>query len=90
MKAVLKVSAQAGQRGVVNNTKVKPVSQDDDFQEVKRRKKHITNNTSQRAKKSTKPVPTSAAVKLPQKAVLTRKFFAPFRTNEWTRRLSEH
>jgi hypothetical protein len=34
----------------------------------------------QAAKKLTKPVPTSAAVKLPPKAVLTCYFFAHFKT----------
>jgi hypothetical protein len=54
----------------------------DDFQEVKRCKRHVCNNTSQTAKKSTKPVPTSAAVKLPPKAVLTRNSFAPLRNTD--------
>jgi hypothetical protein len=35
-----------------------------------------------RAKKSTKPVPTSAAVKLPPKAMLTRNFFATLGTTD--------
>jgi hypothetical protein len=47
----------------------------DDLHNVKRRKRHIPNNTSQTAKKSIKPAPTSAAVKVPPKAVLTRHFF---------------
>jgi hypothetical protein len=64
----------------VNKTSVKSTAQGDDFQEVKRGKRHISNNIPQTAKKSIKPVPTSAAVKLPSKAVLTRKFFTPFRT----------
>jgi hypothetical protein len=34
----------------------------------------------QTAKKSTKPVPTFTAVKLPPKAVLTHNFFTPLRT----------
>jgi hypothetical protein len=33
-------------------------------------------------RKSTKPVPTSAAVELPPKEVLTRNFFAPLRTTD--------
>jgi hypothetical protein len=53
------------------------MAQDDDFKKVNRHKRHISNNILQRAKKSTKPVPTSATVKLPRKAMLTRKFFAP-------------
>jgi hypothetical protein len=36
----------------------------------------------QTAKKSTKPVPKSAAVSLPQKAALTHNFFAPLRTTD--------
>jgi phosphatidate phosphatase PAH1 len=53
LKAVLKVSAQAGQSGAVNKTSVKSMVQDDDFREVKRRKRHNSNDTSQTAKKST-------------------------------------
>jgi hypothetical protein len=34
------------------------------------------------AKKSTKPVPTSAAVKLPPKSLLTCNFFAPLRATD--------
>jgi hypothetical protein len=64
LKAVLKVSAQAGQSGVVNETSVESMAQDD-FQEEKRCKRHISYDTLQTAKKSTKPVPTTAAVKLP-------------------------
>jgi hypothetical protein len=59
---------------------VESTAQDDDFQKVKGRKRRISKNTSQAAKNSTKPVPTSSAVKLPPKAVLTRKLFAPLRT----------
>jgi hypothetical protein len=63
----------------VNETSVESTAQDD-FQEVKRRKRHISNNTSQTAKNSTKPVTTSAAVKTPPKAALTRNFFSSLRT----------
>jgi hypothetical protein len=66
--------------GEENKTSVESRAQDDDFQEVKRLKKYISNCTSQTAKKSTKPVRTSAAVKLPPKAALSLNFFAPFRT----------
>jgi hypothetical protein len=66
------VSALEGQSGALNKTSVESAVQEDDFREVKRRKRHICNDTSETAKKSTKPVPTTAAVKLPQKAVLTR------------------
>jgi hypothetical protein len=53
-----------------------------DFHTVKRHKRHISNSTLQTAKKSTKPVPTSTALKLPLKAVLTCNFFAPTRTTD--------
>jgi hypothetical protein len=51
LKAVLKMSAQEGQSGAVNKTSVESTAQDDDFQEIKRRKRHIYNATSQIAKK---------------------------------------
>jgi hypothetical protein len=82
LKAILKVSAQAGQSGAVNKSSVESTAQANDFQEVKGCKRHISNNASQTAKKSTKPVPTSAGVKLPPKAVLTFNFFIPFRTTD--------
>jgi hypothetical protein len=61
---------------------VKSKAQDDDIQEVKGRKRHITNYTSQTAEKSTKSVSTSAAVKMPPKEMLTRNFFALLRTTD--------
>jgi hypothetical protein len=76
------VSAQAGHSGAENKTLVGSGAQDDDFQEVKRRKRNISNDTSQIAKKSTKSVPTSAAVKMHPKAVPTRNFFALLRTTD--------
>jgi hypothetical protein len=82
LKAILKVGAQAGQIGAVNKTSVESMAQDDDFWALKRCKRHISNNTSQPAKRSTKPVPTSIDVKLPPKAVLTCNFFAPLRTTD--------
>jgi hypothetical protein len=82
LKAVLMVSAQARQSSAVNKTSVELTAQDDDLCEIKRRKKLISNNTSQTTKKSAKPVPTSTAVKLPPKSVLTGNFFAPLRTTD--------
>jgi hypothetical protein len=79
LKAIQKVSIQAGQSGVVNKSSVESTAQDD-FQEVKRCKRNVSNNTSQSAKKSTKPVAASTAIKLPPKAVSTRNFFALLRT----------
>jgi hypothetical protein len=49
---------------------------------MKRRERHGSNNTSQIAKKQTKPVPGPAALKLPPKAVLTRNFFTPLGTTD--------
>jgi hypothetical protein len=82
LKAALKMSAEAGQYGVVNKISVASTAQDDDFQEVKRSERHIPNDIAQTAKNSTKQVPTSATVKMPPKAVLIRNFLAPLRTTE--------
>jgi hypothetical protein len=76
---VLKVSAQAGQSGAVNKTSVTSTVQDDDSNEIKRRKRNISNDTSQAAKKPTKPLPASPSIKLPSKAVLAH-IFSPGRT----------
>jgi hypothetical protein len=61
---------------------VESTARDVDFQEINRRKRDISNNTSQPAKKSTEPVPTSTPVKLPPKSVLTYDFFASLRTTD--------
>jgi hypothetical protein len=53
LKAVQKVSAQEGQRGAVNKTSLASKVQNDDFQEVMRHDRYISNNTSQTAKKPT-------------------------------------
>jgi hypothetical protein len=82
LNAVLKVSAQAGQSGPVNKTSVESTAQDDDFQEEKRRKRQISNDTSQAANKSTKTILTTATAKLPPKVVLTRNFLSPLRIND--------
>jgi hypothetical protein len=66
----------------VNKTSVESTAQGDDFREIKRCKRHISNNTSQTAKNSTKQAPKSAAVKLLPKAILTHNFFAPLRSTD--------
>jgi hypothetical protein len=66
LKAILKVTVQERRSGAVNKNSVESMTQDD-FQEVKKRKRHIFNNISQRTKKSTKPVSISAAIKMPLK-----------------------
>jgi hypothetical protein len=43
LKAILKVGAQEGQSGAVNETSVDSTAQEDDFHEVKRSKRHISN-----------------------------------------------
>jgi hypothetical protein len=75
------VSVQAKHSGQWTKPHRNP-AQDYDFREVKSRKRHNSNDTLQSAKKSTKTVPTSAAVKLPPKAVSTCNFFAPLRTTD--------
>jgi hypothetical protein len=69
LKAFLKVTAQARQSGVVKKPEGNQMAQDDDFQDVKRSKRHISNNTLQTTKMATKPVQTSATVKRIRKSV---------------------
>jgi hypothetical protein len=76
------VSAQAKHSVTANKTSSEPTTQDDEFREVKRSKRQNSNGNSQSTKKSTKTVPTSAAVKLPPKSVSTRNYCAPLRTTE--------
>jgi hypothetical protein len=47
LKIILKVNAQAGQNGAVNKTSVETMAKDDDFHEIKRHKRHISNDTLQ-------------------------------------------
>jgi hypothetical protein len=82
LKAVLKVNAQAGQCGAVTTTSLESAAHDDDLQEIKRYKRHISNNTSPIAEKSITSDTNSAVGKLPTKTVITRNFFAPLRTND--------
>jgi hypothetical protein len=82
MKAVLKMNAQAGQSEAVNITSFESTAQDDDFQEVKRGKRHISKDASRTAKKPTRSVLISTTVKLPPRVVLNRNLFAPLRTTD--------
>lgn len=79
LKVVLKMSAHVGQSGTVNRTYVEPTTQDD-FQKLKSRKRHISNNTSHLVRKSANPDSTSTVVKLPLKASLTRNLYTRHRT----------
>jgi hypothetical protein len=49
---------------------------------VWRQKRHISKDTSQIAKKLTKPVQTFTAIKLPPVGVLTHSFFTPVRCSK--------
>jgi hypothetical protein len=82
LKTVLKASAQAGQSGIVNKFSVESTAHDEGFYEMKRRKRYISNNTSQTTKMSTKLGPKSAGLKLPPKSASTRNYFAPLRTTD--------
>jgi hypothetical protein len=72
----------------VNKTTVESTAQDDDFQKVKRRKRHISKDTSQTVKKSTKSVPISTADKRLPKAELANALHLSELITE-TRRLPE-
>jgi hypothetical protein len=82
LRTLLKVSSQAGQSGAGNKTSVESRVQQDDYRDIKRDKRHVAHGTSQTAKKSTKPVTTSAAAKLPPNSGLTRNFVEPLRIND--------
>jgi hypothetical protein len=56
------------------------LAQGNNFHEVKKCKRHISNNTLQTAQ--TKPVPISTTVRLPPKSVLTQNFFASLKTTD--------
>jgi hypothetical protein len=45
LQAVLKVNTEAGQSGAVKKISFETTAQDDDFQEIKRRKRRISNDT---------------------------------------------
>jgi hypothetical protein len=89
LKADLKVSAQERQSGVI--TKLQWSQRP---RTVTSRKRRDPRGISliilrRQPKKSSKQVPTFAADKLPPRAVLTRKFFAPFRTTDMNTEISE-
>jgi hypothetical protein len=66
LKFDLKLSANAGPSGGLIKSSLESTAPDDNFQEVKRHKRHNSNNIRQTAKKSTKPVPIFVTVKLYQ------------------------
>jgi hypothetical protein len=74
LKAVLKASTLANQSKTPKST----ATQEDGFKEVRRRKRHSTDETAPTSKRA---VPTIASddVDTPSKVVVTRNFFAPLR-----------
>jgi hypothetical protein len=74
LKAILRTSNSAGK------TTEKP-SQEEGFQEVRRRKRHSTTKTAPTSKKAM-PTAASAAASTPQKEVATGNFFTPLRATE--------
>jgi hypothetical protein len=89
LQAVLKVNSQTGRSVAVNKTSVE-TTQDYDFQEIKRRRRRVFNDASETTMKSTKSVPISTTVKQTPKAVRTRHYFAPLRTNDMDMRDYRH
>jgi hypothetical protein len=89
LKVVLKVNAQAGQSGIANNTSFESTAQDDEFRELKRRKRCHSDDTSQTAKKSIIPIPNPPPSSCLQKQsqLATSLHLSELRT--WARRLLE-
>jgi hypothetical protein len=62
-RIVVKVNTETGQSGAVNKTSLESTAQNDNFQQVKRRKRRISNDASETTMKSTKSVPILTTVK---------------------------
>jgi hypothetical protein len=73
LKAVLKKSTPAGQ----SKTPRSAATQEDGFKEVRRSKRHNTNETAPTSKKT-----ACTAVDTPHKEAATRNFFAPLRASD--------
>jgi hypothetical protein len=84
LQAVLKVNTQTGQREAVNKTSLESTAQHDDFQEVKRRKRRISNDTSETTMKSTKSFPLSTTVKKIPKLCQLATSLHPSELMTWT------
>jgi hypothetical protein len=63
------MSARAKHSDSLNKISPESTAQNDDFREVKKRKRHNSDGTSESAKNSTKTVSIFAGFKLPPKAV---------------------
>jgi hypothetical protein len=66
LRAVLKLSAYAEQSVTVNKTSVELVAEDDDFREVKKCKRHNSNNASQAAQAVSRSSVTSQRLRTSQ------------------------
>jgi hypothetical protein len=77
LKAVLKESTPAGQ----SKTPKSAATQEDGFKEVRRRKRHSTNETVPTSKKAV-PIAASTAEDTPSKEVVTRNYFAKLRVSD--------
>jgi hypothetical protein len=86
LKAVTKVSARAGESGAVSKTSVESAAQDDDFREVKRRKRQSL-IIPQRQPKSR--LNQSQHQQLSPNGVLARNFFASLRTTDMHMEITE-
>jgi hypothetical protein len=73
LKAVLQASAPAGQ----SKTPKSAATQEDGFKEVRRRKRHSTNESATTSKKA-----ACIAVDKPSKEVAARNFFASLRASD--------
>jgi hypothetical protein len=73
LKAVMKASTPAGQ----SKTPKSAATQEDGFKEVRRPKRHNTNETAPTSKKA-----ACTAVDTPHKEVATPNFFGPLRTSD--------
>jgi hypothetical protein len=76
LKSLLKASNSAG--GTDTTSESVKSTQEDGFQEVRRRKQHNTNEAAPSSKKAV-PTGASAPVSTPPKEITTRNFFAPLR-----------
>jgi hypothetical protein len=82
IKAVIKARTLADQTNIPKTTG-QQTNKKDDFQEVRRRKRRATNETTGTSKKATVQNKTSTALNIPlPKEVVTRNFFAPFRATD--------
>jgi hypothetical protein len=78
LKAVIKARTQTDQTNIPKTTGQQK-NKEDDFQEVRRRKRRATDETTGTSKKATVQTKTPTALNIPPKEVVTRNFFAPLK-----------